>query len=34
MGTGKGDPQTNHQEKDNHPEGTKLGHYILGKYSW
>ena len=32
MGTGKGEPQNGNQEKDNHPEGTKLGHYILGKF--
>jgi len=32
MGTGKADPD-NHKkegETDNHPEGTRLGHYVLG----
>lgn len=32
MGTGKADPDNNKKEgeTDNHPEGTRLGHYVLG----
>lgn len=33
MGTGKADQTNNNNaEVDNHPEGTRLGHYTLGKY--
>jgi len=35
MGTGNKDPaQTTSgapEQSDNHPEGTRLGHYVLGK---
>ena len=31
MGTGKVDPENQKKEEvDNHPDGTRLGHYILG----
>lgn len=31
MGTGKADQTINNNaEVDNHPEGTRLGHYVLG----
>lgn len=31
MGTNKADPdQKKVEEVDNHPEGTRLGHYVLG----
>ena len=33
MGTGKADQTNNNNaEVDNHPEGTRLGHYVLGMY--
>ena len=33
MGTGKADnTNNNNAEVDNHPEGTRLGHYTLGTY--
>jgi len=34
MGTGNKDPAVNTSTvdaTDNHPEGTRLGHYVLGK---
>ena len=34
MGSGNKDPagtEANGAEIDNHPEGTRLGHYVLGK---
>lgn len=33
MGTGKADQNNNNNaEVDNHPEGTRLGHYVLGTF--